>query len=118
MILLDTNAILWLVTNHKRAKALAKFAGKFLVSPVSVWELAMLEELGRIRIRHAIEDDTRWVIDDPSSRLLFAEAARIGWTRDPFDRLIVAHALIRRLKLATGDSVMIDNLAKSQLVEL
>ena len=90
MILLDTNAILWIVTGHKRVKHLSnKLAGKLIVSPVSLWELAMLEELGRIRITKPIEDDARWVVDDPSSRALFAQAARIGLTLFLMQRKII-----------------------------
>jgi PIN domain nuclease of toxin-antitoxin system len=118
VILLDTNAILWLVAGHKRAKNLADKTSGLLISPVSLWELAMLAELGRIRISKPVEDDERWVVDDPSSRALFREAASIGWTTDPFDRLLVAHASVRRFKLATGDSQIIDHLPASRVLVL
>jgi len=40
--------------------------------------------------------DERWVIDDPASTLWFEEAMNIGWTRDTYDRVLVAYARMRR----------------------
>jgi PIN domain nuclease of toxin-antitoxin system len=34
----------------------------------------------------------------------------VGWTRDPFDRLLVAHAFYRGWRLATGDHDLIERL--------
>jgi PIN domain nuclease of toxin-antitoxin system len=46
-------------------------------------------------------------------------SARVArWTRDPFDRLLVAHARIRGWKLATGDAALLDELRPSERVPL
>jgi PIN domain nuclease of toxin-antitoxin system len=42
----------------------------------------------------------------------------VTWTHDPFDRLIVAHARVRRHRLATADSVLLEHLPASAVVEL
>lgn len=47
MILLDTNAFIWLEARHPRAAALG--GGPFALSPASVLELAYLVEAGRLR---------------------------------------------------------------------
>jgi PIN domain nuclease of toxin-antitoxin system len=35
-----------------------------------------------------------------------AGAAQVGWTRDPFDRLIVGQALLDGARLITGDATI------------
>jgi len=43
VILLDTNALLWVYTGHARGRTLARASGLY-ISPVSLLELAFLEE--------------------------------------------------------------------------
>jgi len=123
VILLDTNALIWLHSDDERAAALARGGGRLYVSPASILELQFLSEVGRLRfkrnatLRHIVHDD-RWVVDDPPSTAWFEEAAGVGWTRDPFDRLLVAHARMRRWPLATSDQRVIAQLRKGEFVEL
>lgn len=122
MILLDTNALLWLDQNHRRARPLARAAAPLAVSPATLLELHFLVEAGRIRLRsgtvRALLDDERWAIDEPPSLDWFSRASEESWTRDPFDRLIVAHARLRRWRLATGDRAVLDQLRPSEHLEL
>ena len=78
------------------------------VSPVVRLELAFLAETGRL----AAEPDE--VLGSLGSRLgvvqsddplgaVAAEAVRLEWTRDPFDRLLVATAQLHRAPLITRD---------------
>ncbi len=119
-MLLDTNAVIWFDRNHARARKL-RGAPRLFVSPATVLELQLLEEIGRLRLRSGtrgiIESDA-WEIDEPSAIDWFARAAEESWTRDPFDRLIVAHARLRRFRLATGDSGVLEHLRPSERVEL
>jgi PIN domain nuclease of toxin-antitoxin system len=120
LILLDTNALIWLLAGHKRARKLP-LRTRLYVSPVSLLELQFLEELGRIRLKtslNAVEGDDRFAVDDPSAAALFKAAVGIGWTRDPFDRLIAAHARMRSWRLATSDSRMIEHMPESALLQL
>jgi len=119
VILLDTNAIIWIVTRHRRSRPLLRERGAFAVSPASMLELGLLADTGRLRLRlqDVIEDD-RWSVDDPPAAEWFARAADEAWTRDPFDRLIVAHARLRRARLATGDSTIVAKLRSSEVLVL
>ena len=79
MILLDTNALLWLHRGHPRARRLARSLGRLYVSPASVLELQLLIEVGRLRLkaRASVEDlvnDDRWAIDDPPAAAWFERA--------------------------------------------
>lgn len=123
MILLDTNAVLWWHRGHRRAAALERFAGGACISPACVLELQFLVEAGKLRLRAGtatrdlVEDD-RWLVDDPPSAAWFERAAIESWTRDPFDRLIVAHAALRGWKLATGDAALLARLGAESVIEL
>lgn len=123
MILLDTNALLWLDTGHRRARALSRWGGRLNVSPTSFLEIQLLLEAGRIRLRRnatveALAADDRWTLDDPPSVPWFDEARAVTWTRDPFDRLLVAHARYRGWRLATADGPLLERLADSDVLEL
>ena len=122
VILLDTNALLWLDSGHKRSRPLAQWLGSLYVSPASLLEVQLLVELGRIRLRVPVADrlldDDRWLLDDPASGDWFSAALGLSWTRDPFDRLLVAHARLRRWRLATGDRMLLERLAPAEHLEL
>ena len=123
LILLDTNAVIWLHRGDRRAAALAGRATRLYASPATILELQFLIEAGRLRLRagasvsQLIHDD-RWVVDDPASAAWFEKAGEIGFTRDPFDRLIVAHARLRHWRLATGDRALLGQLASGERIDL
>ena len=48
-------------------------------------------------------DDTRFTVDDIPLATLVRHALRFAWTRDPFDRLLVAHSSARRVAFCTTD---------------
>jgi PIN domain nuclease of toxin-antitoxin system len=107
VILLDTNAVIWLDVAHPRSRPLTRIKGGLYVSPATLLELQFLTEASRIRVRRGdaqtLAGDERWLLDDPPAAAWFAEAIELHWTRDPFDRLIAAHAQLRGWRLATGD---------------
>lgn len=122
-MLLDTNAILWLLTDHPRAAPIRNGSHRFVVSPVSLLELQLLIEVGRLEVAPGVDLATHivqrgWRMDNPTSHALFAAAIAVDWTRDPFDRLIVAHARLRRWPLATGDRLLIARLPDGDVIAL
>ena len=109
-ILLDTHFLIWLVLGSKR---LTEFPWldpyrPWGVSPVSFLEIQILAEIGRLSVRNpeftnAVMDDTRFTVDDVPLATLVRHALRLDWTRDPFDRLLVAHSSARRVAFCTLD---------------
>ena len=122
MILLDTNALIWVDQGDRRARSLLKERRRVYISPASLLELQFLNEAGRIQLSerdvNALADDDRWMLDDPPAAAWFATASHLGWTRDLFDRLLAAHAQFRGWKLATGDRRLLDQLGPRYSVEL
>jgi len=121
VILLDTNAFIWLESAHARAASLPDSG--LVLSPASVLELAYLAEIGKLRPTHAdflhrLAHHPRVKLDQPPATAWFLRAAEQAWTRDPFDRLIAAHALQRGWRLATGDRKIVDQLGPDRTIYL
>ena len=109
---LDTHAAIALEEGAKEvfgpaAVDLLERAALF-VSPVVRLELAFLAEIGRLTVD---PDEVLGNLatglgvvqsDDPMAAVV-AEAMRLVWTRDPFDRLLVATAALHRAPLITND---------------
>src|SRR5207253_10726583 len=115
MILPDTNAVLYLLSGHRKGRVLLTTREGLAFSPVSLLELQLIQEIGRGAFTtrdpaRAARSDPRWTVDDPPVDALVERALPLSWTRDPFDRLIAAHALYRGWRLATSDQHLVRNL--------
>ena len=123
VILLDTNAVLFISAGHRRARPLARHFGRLYFTPFALLEMQFLQEAGRGAFTSsspmdAVKRDPRWSVDDPPVDGVIAKAIELAWTRDPFDRLIAAHALYRGWRLATSDSGIIENLPERAVFAL
>ncbi len=98
---LDTHIAIWLVDG--RLKKLSRAAShsieqcSLLVSPIVALELEYMYEIGRIYKRSAIVLDALQAdLNVESCKLPFLTVTKAAtfesWTRDTFDRMIVAHA--------------------------
>jgi len=118
MIFLDTHAVVWLYQKELRlfsAEALIRLEKEqLLVSPAVMLELEYLFEIGRITI-HAVEIvdylvETIGLEIDPISFLPIVEKSlALKWAKDPFDRLLTAHADFRQAVLLTKDKKITAN---------
>lgn len=124
-LLLDTHIWIWSNLDRKRlskkvASALESPKNELWLSPVSVWEILLLVEKGRIDLDRPV---TRWVMDvcaaaalrdAPLTRDVAIESRRLPLSHaDPADRFIAATARVYELTLVTGDERLlgIDGLA-------
>lgn len=113
--MLDTNAWLWMVGASSnlgaQTKALLREAQHELtLSVASAWEVVIKSQSGKLTLVGDTEDFIR-------SRLRLQQISPLAITlehtlavgrlsthhRDPFDRIIVAQALVERLTLVTSD---------------
>lgn len=116
---LDTHVVVWLYQDgaarlSERGAQAIETAGTILVSPMVELELAYLREIGRVTpVPASILDTLARDLELVTCRLPFAsvvgEAAKQTWTRDPFDRLIVAQAAHGGAPLLTADRNMLRN---------
>jgi PIN domain nuclease of toxin-antitoxin system len=118
VIRLDTHVVVWLYTGETEQLSTAAVAAieqhQLVVSPMVQLELSYLHEIGRLTIGGAdiIADLERRVglrKSDLALDALVDTAASLTWTRDPFDRLIVADALVAGAALITKDRSIHDH---------
>jgi PIN domain nuclease of toxin-antitoxin system len=80
-----------------------------LASPMVRLEMGFLREVGKLRVEpdqilgSLTSDYGVTITADPMDRLV-PLAMPLSWTRDPFDRLLVATALLHEAPLITRDS--------------
>lgn len=111
-LLVDTHVLLWWLTDDPALSATAREAiadpaNEPLVSTASVWEIAIKRSLGKL----TAPDDLPEAISDGGFAWLPITAAH-AWHvhdlplhhRDPFDRVLVAQALIEQLPVVTTDA--------------
>jgi len=82
---------------------------------VAALELRYLHEVGRARdsvpvMLAALRQEIGIEVTDGSIAELGQAAADLSWTRDPFDRLISAHAIVANTPLITADETIRENL--------
>jgi len=115
-LLLDTHIWLWYLLGNSRLwlqvqSAIADSNNEVWLSPISIWEAAILAEKGRISLQ---PDTSTWVslaLKNLETReaTLNNEIALLSRQidlphQDPADRFIVATAVFYQLTLATVDS--------------
>ena len=109
IIHLDTHVVAWLFQgDRQRLKPIAHRLEQshLVVSPMVALELQYLFEIGRLRV--PASDVLSFLLDRyglRESARPFADVVRVAmgltWTRDPFDRLIAAQTIIKKITLLT-----------------
>jgi PIN domain nuclease of toxin-antitoxin system len=115
-LLLDTCALIWLVTGERPIPARVRSAmadADVLLSAASAWEIAIKYAKGALRL------------NEPPDRLIPGARARYGFTAlaideesalhigklpalhtDPFDRMLVSQAIVHGLTIVTPDPLV------------
>ena len=114
-LLLDTHAFLWFVFDDARlsataANAIADPRTEKLLSIASLWEIAVKVSLGKLDLGSSIEaffaseiEGRELTVLPIANAHLIRLAALPFHHRDPFDRLLVAQALVEGLPVTTAD---------------
>lgn len=113
-ILLDTHAFMWWIDEPARVRLswveqVVDPGNEVFVSSISALEIESKKRLGKLRFDH--------VVADVAAEFEFRElaismdhgslAGALDWAhRDPFDRLLVAQALLGEMVLLTADDAM------------
>lgn len=119
--LLDTSVFLWLATGSEKvpsviAKTIEEAVQKerVFVSQISLWEIALKESIGKLRLSSSIDSwlkkatQSVQVLDLPVGVILDATRLPGEFHKDPADRFIVATARQNSLTLVTSDSLIVD----------
>lgn len=118
MIVVDTHVLIWdalepdkLSHAAKAAIAVANQTDGILVADISLWEIAMLIQRGRIQVSTDIHSFLNLIVEanriqlSPISPEIAAQSTQLPATvnLDPADRLIVATAMFKGVALVTAD---------------
>jgi len=113
---LDTHIVLWLAAgkvNRLSSRARGLIArSELLLSAMAYLELEYLRELGRTKfsardLLEKVNHETNLRLCDLTMAAIASAALDEKWTRDPFDRLIVANAKANGLAwLISADEVV------------
>jgi PIN domain nuclease of toxin-antitoxin system len=126
VIHLDTHLVAWLY--EARLELIPVTVAQLIdqddlcVSPMVELELEYLFEIGRASVRSQL------VLDDLSARIglgksrapfssIVTLARDLSWTRDPFDRLIVATAMVDEATLLTRDRTILEHFSAARWEE-
>lgn len=116
-LLLDTHAFLWWVEGApalgRRARAaVSNPDNDVFFSVASCWELAIKLSLGKLRLTQSLERFIPEQLTRNGFALLgmeFRHVARVAdlpfHHRDPFDRVLVAQALVDELAIVSADGI-------------
>ena len=113
MIMLDTHVAIFLYEGKVggiSARTKRDMEGTQLsLSPAVLLEIEILHEIGRVKptsnqIVRSLREQLNVSVADDSFASIVDHAWNLAFTRDPFDRLIVAHAMLLKVPLVTYDS--------------
>ena len=113
MIYLDTHAVAWLYLGRlnllpRRVLERIDRADDLRISPMVALELDLMHEIGRTarparEVVGSLGAELGLKVCELPFPAVAAAASHLTWTRDPFDRLIVAQAVVAGAPLVTRD---------------
>jgi len=113
-LLLDTHILLWWLDanptlSDKAKSTIADGNNLVFVSAAVIWEIRIKQALGKLEI----PSNFREVLDRQSFEMLAItadHAQAVGnlpsHHRDPFDRMLIAQAMVERLTIVTRDAII------------
>jgi PIN domain nuclease of toxin-antitoxin system len=117
IIVLDTHIWFWLITNDWNRfpaswRAEIEVAEQVGISPISCYEIVLAQEKGRLELPCTADEWFREALE-PSGICLLPLTPEVACKavglspvhKDPFDRLIIATALVYEAKLASVDNL-------------
>jgi len=115
-LLLDTHAFLWFIMGSPNLIASARaliedVASERFLSAASIWEMAIKLSTGKLTMSAPFDDLIPRQLDVNSIKLLGIEVGHAAVVstlpfhhRDPFDRLLVAQAIVEGMPIVSVDT--------------
>lgn len=116
-VLLDTHALVWYAFADPQLSGTSRTlivdpSNEILISPVSYWEIAIKVSLGKWQLQQPYDDliDSLWtvygfqilpIMPKHTTRLIHLPYPTNH--RDPFDRLLIAQALVEGIPVVSAD---------------
>ena len=115
-LLLDTHALLWFLLDDPQLSATAKAliidsANDIEISPASYWEIAIKISIRKYRLPETLEAFFERELAANAFRILAIEPRHVApltrlpfHHRDPFDRLLLAQAMVESIPIVSNDT--------------
>jgi PIN domain nuclease of toxin-antitoxin system len=114
-LLLDTHTFLWFIEDNPRlsaqAKTLLESDVDLLLSTASLWELAIKVSIGKLTLAQPYDIFIPQQLTDNDIEVLPISMAHLGVVStlpfhhgDPFDRLLIAQAMLEQLPIVSIDT--------------
>jgi PIN domain nuclease of toxin-antitoxin system len=113
-LLLDTHILLWWLEDspllsRKAHELIADAENTIFISAITTWEIWLKHSLGKLALPDDFQEQLKQ--EEFESLPLFEAdtkgVAELAWHhRDPFDRMLIAHARSSRLTLLSADTIM------------
>lgn len=119
-LLLDTHAFLWINEDSKRLSKTVKdlcLSGEheFYLSMASPWEMQIKSQLGKLSLAMPVAELVNKNRQDNNIQLVPIDLTHINYLqqlpahhKDPFDRMIIAQAIIEGFTVVTVDQAFAD----------
>jgi PIN domain nuclease of toxin-antitoxin system len=116
-LLLDTHILLWAAGNPERLSAEARALlndpeNELFFSAASLWEIAIKNNLGRADFQVNARLLRRGLLDNGYHELAISSIHAVSIDslpmihKDPFDRILIAQAMVEGIILLTADSLV------------
>ena len=114
-ILLDTQILIWLAENPDKIPdeiRLLIIESNILMSAASVWEMAIKISIEKLKLKGSLEIMIANFRNDYDFEMLDIHLQHIYQTqllplhhKDPFDRLIIAQAIVEDIQIVSSDEI-------------
>ena len=114
-LLLDTQAWIWMLASPNRLSTSSRALlttpdSEIILSAASVWEMAIKHSIGKLTLPEAPETYIQRLIEESGTTALpiyHRHAALVATLprhhNDPFDRLLIAQAMVESIPIMTAD---------------
>ncbi|MFM8307501.1 MAG: type II toxin-antitoxin system VapC family toxin [Microcystis aeruginosa] len=115
-LLLDTHTFLWFINNSPQlsidAKNLIESDVDLLLSIASLWEIAIKVSIGKLTIPNTYDQFIPQQVQLNDMEVLPISLAHLAVVttlpfhhRDPFDRLLIAQAMVEKMSIISADEI-------------
>lgn len=113
-VLIDTHVLIWHLEDDSqlsldRSAIIGDPDNEPLVSIAGLWEIALKQSIGKLKLSRSIEDIIQ-IVENSTTSILAIEPSHITCVaqlpfhhKDPFDRLIIAQSIIENIPVLTSD---------------
>lgn len=117
ILLLDTHTFIWYVTDNSRLsnqvlELMNDENNEILLSIASLWEIAIKQNLGKLRFNQPFEIFITQQLSLNDFRLLDIKISHVTVVatlplhhRDPFDRLLIAQSVVENIPVLSADKI-------------